>query len=61
MPVCQVCAKRIMRFTRLQQSEADEIARKNVVALMCMVLARRGLNDGLDAAVLLWNVLEPSK
>jgi len=59
LPICQICARRIMKYRRLPQDKADAKARMDVTSVMCMVLARRGLDDALDAAVLLWNVLEP--
>ncbi len=59
--VCETCNRRIRLFRRWPQRRADERARRAVTSLVCLVLARRGLTDAYDAAVLLWDVLEPRK
>ncbi len=61
MAVCEMCNRRIRLFKRWPQCKADRKARQAVTSLVCMVLARRGLTDAYDAAVLLWDVLEPRK
>ncbi len=57
--LCESCSYRMRVFRRMTQEDCDARARSIVANLMCLILARRGYDAGLDAAVLLWNVLEP--
>ncbi len=59
LPVCPQCSQKMRDCRQMSGEQADNRGRLLVANLMCLVIARRGYENGRDTAALLWNVLEP--